>query len=82
MLNKLRGIRTPAWLTALLRGLGEAVVFALIYAASDALSTGDLPDSVQAYGPLLVLALRMAEGMADHVDPLKVRRRHAADRVS
>lgn len=82
MLDRLRGIRTPAWLTGLLRGILEAAAFAAVYVGFDALTTMELPDS---YAWVVLIApalLRTAEGYIDHIDPIKARRRAAADRVS
>jgi len=45
MKEKLRGIRTPAWLTGLLRAGLEAALLAGLYVATDTLTTAQLPDS-------------------------------------
>ena len=82
ILDRLRGIRTPAWLTGLLRGLLEALAFAAVYVGFDALTTAELPDS---YAWIILVApalLRTLEGYVDHIDPVKQRRRDAADKVS
>lgn len=82
MLDKLRGIRTPAWLTGALRGILETAAFAALYAGYTEFSGASLPDD---YKWLILFApffLRAAEGGIDHIDPVKARRRAAADKVS
>lgn len=81
LLAALRGFHTPAWLTGMLRGVAEAAAFAALYAGADALPNVDMPNK----GLVLMalpFVLRTAEGVIDHIDPQKVRRRAAADAVT
>ena len=80
--ERLRGIHTPAWMTGMLRGIVEAVAFAAVYAGVDYLTVANLPDSHAWLILFMPLLLRSAEGYIDHIDPIKARRREAADKVS
>ncbi len=82
MLNALRGIRTPAWLTGFLRGLAESMAFLALYSFIDFVAAGGLPEQYKTYGMVIIIALRSSEGLVDHIDPLKQRRRQAADEVT
>lgn len=82
MLDKLRGIRTPAWLTGALRGIIEAAAFAALYAGFTAVSDASLPDNYKWVAIAAPFVLRSVEGFIDQVDPTKIRRREAADKVS
>lgn len=82
MLDKLRGIRTPAWLTGALRGIAETAAFAALYAGYAELSDASLPDNYKWVVLAAPFVLRSIEGGIDHIDPIKVRRRAAADKVS
>lgn len=79
--DQLRGIRTPAWLTGLLRGILEAAVFAGIYVGFDVLTAAELPDQYAIFVLIAPALLRTAEGYVDHIDPTKKRRREIADTV-
>ncbi len=81
-MEKLRGIRTPAWLTALMRSVVEAALFASTAVLIDWLQQGGLPDHLTIYGTVAILLLRNVEGILDEIDPVKKRRRKAADKVS
>lgn len=63
----IRGLEAPAWLVGLARGVLEAAIFG----AFAALSEFALGEPV--FGPLLLAAIRTAEGLADQVDPAKRR---------
>lgn len=82
MLNALRGIRTPAWLTGFLRGLAESMAFLGLYSLLDFIAAGGLPNEYKTYGMIIVIVLRSLEGTVDHIDPLKQRRRQVADEVT
>lgn len=82
MLNALRGIRTPAWLVGFLRGLAESIVYLAIYSFIDFVNAGGLPDQYKILGMVAILGLRSLEGTVDQIDPLKARRRQAADEVT
>lgn len=82
MREKLRGIRTPAWLTGLLRAGLEAALLAGLYVGVDALTTAQLPDNLAWLVFAAPFLVRTAEGYIDEIDPVKVRRRNAADKVS
>lgn len=82
MLDRLRGIRTPAWLTGLLRAIAEGAAFFAFYSVVDFIQDGGLPDQYKVYGLAALIVLRGGEGVIDHIDPIKARRRAAADKVS
>lgn len=81
MLDKLRGIQTPAWLTGALRGVLESVAFAALYGGYAELFNITLPENYKWVLFAAPFVLRSAEGTIDHIDPLKARRRAAADKV-
>lgn len=68
-----RGIYTSPILVALARGVLEAAAFAAILSATEYVSGGNLPDEMQPFGSLILLGLRVLEGMADRIDPAKQR---------
>ena len=76
MLNVLRGLVLNPLLVAFARGAVEAAVMAaLLYAGDATVLEGVVPEEMKMWVPLIVLALRQLEGVADKIDPDKQRRR-------
>lgn len=76
MVSILRGLVLNPMLVAFARGLLEAIVLLTILSLIEFLGvTGNLPDWLQPYSGIAILALRQLEGVADQIDPAKQRRR-------
>lgn len=74
----LRGLTQNPILVATARGIAEGIAFVVLYGIGDAIASGALPDGAMPFAPLLLMALRMVEGWADHIDPAKSRQRNQA----
>lgn len=72
-MNILRGIDVPAWLTGLARSIVEAAVFAGLIVLTDWLASGDVPDELKTWAPLIIVGIRTIEGLADQIDESKKR---------
>jgi hypothetical protein len=73
----LRGLVLNPLLVAFARGLLEAAAMAALLFAADYVTGGHLPEEYKLFGPMILLALRQIEGVADKIDPAKQRRRDA-----
>lgn len=74
MLDWLRGLHTPPWLVGLTRGAAEAVALVLLAELGAWLAGANVPNGLRLWAPVLVLALRELEALADQLDPEKRRR--------
>lgn len=76
MLDALRGLRFDPWVTGLLRALAEAAVMAVLIVLALFLTSAP-PAAIVPFVPVLLAIIRWLEGLADQIDPAKVRRPQA-----
>ncbi len=58
------------WLIGTARGILEALVLLACFLAIQALGAADVPDSLTAWAPIIIAAVRSLEGFADdRIDP-------------
>ena len=69
----LRGIGVPPVLVGLVRGFIEAAAFAGLAYLSAVLPQIDQGEAWQTFVPVILLGIRMLEGLADQIDPAKRR---------
>ena len=73
MFDWVRGIGVPPAVVGFFRGLVEAVVASVIMAISRELEGPDVPTELEVWVPIIFVALRSLEGVADQLDPKKRR---------
>ena len=68
-----RGVTHAPWLNGLVRGILEAGLMAAFLTLASWLSSSDVPAALVPYLAPLQAGIRVAEGLADQIDPAKRR---------
>ena len=73
MFDLIRGIGVPPALVGIARGVIEAAVVSALAALVVLIPEADIPETARVWAPVVLMVVRIIEGIADGIDPSKSR---------